>query len=143
MEALKAMTESVVDLEERRQQLFEQLSNLGDFRPGMISVRYRKCGRGNCACAQAGHAGHGPQYLWNTTQRGKSRAQNLHLGPELQQVESELANYRRFVALCGEIVEVNEQICRLRPVPTLSDERELAQLKKTLQRKYSRKLRKS
>ena len=137
------MTESLVVLEERRQQLYEQLSNLGDFRPGMISVRYRKCGRRNCACAQPGHAGHGPQYLWNTTQRGRSRAQNLHLGPELQQVEIELANYRRFGELCGEIVKINEEICRLRPAPAISDERELAQLKKTLQRKYSKKWRKS
>ena len=137
------MAESLVVLEERRQQLYEQLISIGDFRPGMISARYRKCGRGNCACAQPGHAGHGPQYLWNTTQRGQSRAQNLHLVPELQKVESELASYRRFVELCGEIVQVNEQICRLRPVPEISDERELAQLKKTLQRKYSKKLRKS
>ena len=137
------MAESLVVLEERRHQLYEQLTSIGDFRPGMISARYRKCGRGNCACAQPGHAGHGPQYLWNTTQRGRSRAQNLHLGPQLQQVESELANYRRFVALCGEIVAVNEQICRLRPVPKINDERELAQLKKTLQRKYSKKWRKS
>lgn len=137
------MAESLVVLEERRQQLYEQLISIGDFRPGMISARYRKCGRGNCGCAQPGHAGHGPQYLWNTTQRGQSRAQNLHLGPELQKVESELASYRRFVELCGEIVQVNEQICRLRPVAEISDERELAQLKKTLQRKYSKKLRKS
>ena len=54
------MAESLVVLEERRQQLYEQLISIGDFRPGMISARYRKCGRGNCACAQPGHAGHGP-----------------------------------------------------------------------------------
>ena len=137
------MAESLVVLEERRRQLYEQLIRIGDFRPGTISARYRKCGRGNCACAQPGHAGHGPQYLWNTTQRGQSRAQNLHLGPELQQVEREVANYRRFGRLCSELVKVNEQICRLRPVAEISDERELAQLKKTLQRKYSKKWRKS
>ncbi len=137
------MAESLVVLEEQRRQLYEQLIFIGDFRPGTISARYRKCGRGNCACAQSGHAGHGPQYLWNTTQRGESRAQNLHLGPELRKVESELANYRRFLELCGELVKVNEQICRLRPVPEISNERELAQLKKTLQRKYSKKWRKS
>lgn len=137
------MPESVAVLERRRQQLFQQLAALGDFRPGMISVNYRKCGKQNCACAQPGHAGHGPQYLWNTTQQGKSRAQNLRLGPELEKVEQEVANYRRFVDLCGELVKVNEQICRLRPVPEISDEQELVQLKKTLQRKYSKKWRKS
>jgi len=137
------MPETVAVLERRRQQLYQQLAALGDFRPGMISVNYRKCGKQNCACAQPGHAGHGPQYLWNTTQQGKSRAQNLRLGPELEKVEQEVANYRRFVDLCGELVKVNEQLCRLRPVPEISDEQELVQLKKTLQRKYSKKWRKS
>ena len=137
------MPESLAVLEERRQQLCQQLVGIGDFRPGTISARYRKCGRGNCACAQqAGHAGHGPQYLWSTTQRGKSRAQNLRLGAEVEKVEGEIANYRRFATLCGELVKVNEQICRLRPVPEVRDEQELARLKKTLQRKYSRKWRK-
>jgi hypothetical protein len=137
------MPESVAVLERRRQRLYQQLAALGDFRPGMISVNYRKCGKQNCACVQPGHAGHGPQYLWNTTQQGKSRAQNLRLGPELEKVEQEVGNYRRFVDLCGELVKVNEQLCRLRPVPEISDEQELAQLKKTLQRKYSKKWRKS
>src|SRR2546428_12170824 len=97
------MAESLVVLEERRQQLYEQLISIGDFRPGMISARYRKWGRGNCACAQPGHAGHGPQYLWKTTQRGQSRAQNLHLGPELQKAEREVASYLRFLGWGGEI----------------------------------------
>ena len=133
------MPESLAVLEERRQKLYQQLAAIGDFRPGMISVNYRKCGRKNCRCAQPGQAGHGPQYLWNTTQQGKSRAQNLRLGPELEKVEQEVANYRRFVAVCGELVELNEQICRLRPVPEIKDERELSRLKKTLQRKYNKK----
>jgi hypothetical protein len=60
----------------------------------------------------------------------------------MEKVEQEVTNYRRFVELCGELVRVNEQICRLRPVPQVSDEKELAQLKKTLQQKYSRKWRK-
>lgn len=133
------MPESLGVLEERRRKLYQQLAVIGDFRPGMISVNYRKCGRGNCHCAQPDQVGHGPQYLWNTTQQGKSRAQNLRLGPELEKVEQEVANYRRFVELCGELVQVNEQICRLRAVPEVTDERELARLKKTLQQKYSRK----
>ena len=136
------MAETLSELEGRRQQLFQELAELGDFRPGLISVNYRKCGKANCACAQAGHAGHGPQYLWNTTQNNRSRAQVIGVGPALQKVEGELANYQRFGALCGELVKVNEQICRLRPVPEVSDEQELARLKKTLQQKYSRKRRK-
>ena len=136
------MAETVSELEERRQELYQELVGLGDFRPGMVSVNFRKCGKTNCACAQTGHRGHGPQYLWNTTQNNKSRSQVVQLGPELQKVEGEIQSYRRFVELCGELVQVNEQICRLRPVPEVSDEPELRQLKKTLQQKYSKKRRK-
>jgi len=39
-------------------------------------------------------------------QNGKSRAQNLRLGPEVTKVEAEIANYRRFTELCEELVEV-------------------------------------
>jgi len=135
------LTESLEGWEQKRSQLYQQLQNLGDFRPGMISVNYRKCGKPNCACAQPGHPGHGPQYLWNTTQKGKSRAESLRLGPEVEKVARELENYDRFVGLCGELVEVNEQICRLRPVRAVEDEAELAQLKKKLQKKFSRRWR--
>lgn len=126
-------------LEQKRSQLFEQLESLGDFRPGMISVNYRKCGKPNCVCARPGHAGHGPQYLWNTTRHGQSRAQSLRLGPELEKVSQEVERHHRFVALCRELVEVNEQICQLRPVAEIQDAKELEQLKKKLQQKYSRK----
>lgn len=135
------MTESLEGLEQKRRHLYRQLQNLGDFRPGTISVNYRKCGKPNCACAQPGHPGHGPQYLWNTTQKGKSRAQSLRLGPEVEKVSQELETSGRFVNLCGQLVEVNEQICRLRPVRAVADEVGLAQLKKKLQRKFSRRWR--
>jgi hypothetical protein len=133
------MAESLTELEARRRQLFQEMEALGDFRPGMISTNYRRCGKQNCACARPGHAGHGPQYLWNTTQNNRSRSQVIRLGPELEKVEKEIANYRRFGELCSELVAVNEQLCRLRSVPEIKDERELTRLKKTLQRKYSKK----
>src|SRR5213593_4358863 len=117
------------DLELRREELFRQIENLGDFRRGIISVNYRKCGKPNCACARKGHRGHGPQYLWNTTVGGKSRAANVRLGPELEKVRQEVENYRRFVELTKELVEVNEKICEKRPAREIEDEKELETLK--------------
>ena len=136
------MAETLSELEGRRREVLQEMAGLGDFRPGMISVNYRKCGKVNCACAEATHQGHGPQYLWNTTQNSRSRSQVLRLGPELEKVEREILNYRRFGELCSELVATNEQICKLRPAPQVSDEKELARLKKTLQARYSRKSRK-
>ena len=131
------MKETLEALERQRTKLYEQLQALGDFRPGTISVNFRKCGKNNCACARKGHGGHGPQYLWNTTQRGQSRAQNLHMGAQLEKVRKELENHRIFLRLCQELVEVNEKICRLRPVQEVKDEKELEALKKKLQRQFS------
>lgn len=131
------MQESLEALEVRRSKLWEQVQDVGDFRPGTISVNFRKCGRGNCACSRPGHPGHGPQYLWNTTSGGQSRAQNLRMGPELEKVRKEVENHRVFLRLCKELVQVNEKICRLRPVEEIGDEKELEALKKKLQRQFS------
>jgi hypothetical protein len=133
------MPESIETLEARREKLYQQLQAVGDFRRGIISVNYRKCGKPNCACARSDHPGHGPQYLWNATLEGKHRAQNLHLGPELEKVGKEVENYRRFVALCRELVEVNESLCQRRPLRQVKDADELEELKKKLQKQFAKK----
>ena len=58
-------------------------------------------------------------------------------GPELEKARQEVENYQRFTALCRQLVEVNEQICQLRPVPEVADVGALEQLKKKLQRMYA------
>ena len=67
------MSEDIETLERRREELYRQVAEVGDFRRGIISLNYRKCGKKNCVCAAAEHAGHS-QYLWNTTIKGKSYA---------------------------------------------------------------------
>ena len=136
------MESSLQSLESSRTQLCRKMEALGDFRRGTISVNYRKCGKSNCACAQKDHPGHGPQYLWNVSVAGKTAARNLPLGPELEKVEREVERYREFDRLCQELVEVNVQICNLRPVPVIKDENELEQLKKKLRTHFAKKRRK-
>jgi hypothetical protein len=135
------MEETLESLEEKREQLYRQLTETGDFRRGTISVVYRKCGKKNCVCAGQGHPGHGPLHLWNTTIKGKSYAKSVKLGPQMQKYLQEIANRDRFLKLCEEIVEVNEGICELRPIPQVKDEKELTELKKKLQRRFMKKYR--
>ncbi len=104
----------LADLEEQRVRLFEQLAAVGDFRPGSINATYRRCGKLNCACAQEGHPGHGPRYLWTRSAGGKTRSRQLR-GAEVGKVGAEVANYREFVAISEQIVEVSEAICEARP----------------------------
>jgi hypothetical protein len=133
------MEETLLECERKRDALIDSLKELGDFRRGSVTVNYRKCGKRNCACAREGHRGHGPQYLWSATIKGKSYAKNLKLGPEMQKYIEETVRHRRFVELSEEIVQINERICNLRPVPEVKDDKELAELKKKLQRQFMKK----
>lgn len=133
---------TVESLERKRELLYQQLEEVGDFRRGTISVTYRKCGKKNCACAKDGHPGHGPLYLWNATIGGKSYAKNLKLGVEMEKYREETSNYKKTLSIFEELVEVNEQICNLRSVRVIEDENELAVLKKKLQQMFMAKLKK-
>ena len=103
-------------LERRRAELFGLISQVGDFRRGALNAVWRKCGKPNCACAQPGHRGHGPQ--WNLTRRIGGKTVNVHLkpGPELEKAEREVAEHQRFAALVEEVSQVSEAICAARPV---------------------------
>jgi hypothetical protein len=136
------MERTLTDLENKREMLYLQLMEIGDFRRGTISVTYRKCGKKNCACAKEGHLGHGPLYLWNATIGGKSFAKNLKLGAEMDKYREETSNYKKSLSIFDELIGVNEQICNLRPVRVIEDENELAALKKKLQQMFMSKLKK-
>ncbi len=86
-------------LERRRAELFGLISQVGDFRRGALNAVWRKCGKPNCACAQPGHRGHGPQH--NLTRRMGGKTVNVHLkpGPELEKVRREVAEHQRFADL--------------------------------------------
>jgi hypothetical protein len=136
------MEETLKLLEEKRKSVYRKIEGLGDFRRGTISVNYRKCGKKNCVCTKPGHPGHGPQYLWNTTIKGKSYAKNLRFGPELQKYVEETASYRRFVELCHELVELNEEVCDLRPVVAVERKEEQEELKKKLEQLFRKRWKK-
>ncbi len=105
----------LVWLERRRAELFGLISQVGDFRRGALNAVWRKCGKPNCACAQPGHRGHGPQ--WNLTRRIGGKTVNVHLkpGPELERARAEVAEHQRFAALVEEVSAVSEAICAARP----------------------------
>ena len=102
-------------LEARRAQLYADLSQVGDFRRGALNAVRRKCGKPNCACARAGHPGHGPQYNLTKWAGGKTVTVHLRTGPELDKAEREVAEYERFRDLVGQVTEVNDAICEARP----------------------------
>jgi hypothetical protein len=120
------MPEPLDELERRRDRLYEQLAGTGDFRPGSVSETYRRCGKPNCACAQPGHPGHGPRYLWTRSEAGRTRTRQV-TAAELGKVRRETDAYKQFVEVTEQIVQVNEAICEARPAPpgVVGDDRSL------------------
>jgi hypothetical protein len=107
--------DELAELERRREELYRELGQVGDFRRGSLNEVRRKCGKPNCACAAPGHPGHGPQYNLTRSQGGRTRAVHLRPGPELDKARREVAEYERFRDLVGQVTEVNEAICDARP----------------------------
>ena len=107
--------DELAELERRREELYRELGQVGDFRRGSLNEVRRKCGKPNCACAAPDHPGHGPQYNLTRTVEGRTRARHLKPGPELEKIRREISAYERFRSLAGQVTEVNEAICDARP----------------------------
>ena len=106
---------SLPELEAERDRLYAELAAVGDFRRGSVSENYRRCGKPNCACADPGHPGHGPRFLWTRSEGRRKRVGRQLAAEEVAKVRRELARHAEFAALSDRIVEVNEQICEARP----------------------------
>jgi len=111
---------SLADLEAQRAQLHADLAAVGDCRPGSLSAVMRRCGKPTCACGDPAHPGHGPQHILTKKVDNKTVSVHLKAGPELEKVTGEVANYKRFKSLVGELIEVNEEICEARPTSPLA-----------------------
>jgi hypothetical protein len=116
-------------LEAQRDDILRQLAQIGDMRKGSITETFRPCGKPSCVCGSAGHPGHGPYYAYTHKVVGKTRTIQLRAGPRLVRFEREVEAYKRFRALSGRLIEVNEAICEARPEPDRATDH--AALKKT------------
>lgn len=110
------MPQSVTKLQQQRAELLAQFSNLQDFRPGSVTGIIRRCGKPTCHCAQAGDPGHGPTLRLTYKVEGKTISEALPSPAAVRKAEREIAEFRRYHELSSAFVEVNEKICRLRPV---------------------------
>ena len=110
------MPHSVLELEQQRSQLAAQLSRLGDLRRGSVTGMVRRCGKPTCHCAQPDDPGHGPTLRLTYKAQGKTISESLPTSASVRKAEREIAEFRKFRELSRSFLDVNEQICRLRPV---------------------------
>lgn len=112
------MTPSLASLEQQRSALQNQLAELGDFRAGSITGTGGRCGNPRCHCHEANDPGHGPYYRLTRKVQGKTVTETFSTEAALRKAQREVEEYHRFRRLSQELLEVNEKICRLRPVLT-------------------------
>jgi len=103
-------------LEAVRSKLLQKFLTLGDLRPGSVTAVVRRCGRSNCHCAKDDDPGHDPQFRLTRRVAGMTITETFATPAGLRKAQQEVAEFRRLQGLTVERVEVNEQICKLRPV---------------------------
>jgi len=128
------MPQSLVDLEQQRDVIFQEMLRLPDFRSGSITTTRGTCGKPNCRCHQPNQPGHGPNVRLTRKVEGKTITETFATPAELHKAQREVEAYHRFRELAAQLLEVNEKICRARPV-----EQELTPQKKKRQKSSSKK----
>jgi hypothetical protein len=110
------MFDAVSKLEQQRSAILARIFELGDFRSGSITATSGPCGKLNCRCHQPGQAGHGPNDRLTRKVQGKTVTESFSTPAALQKAEREVEAFHRFRQLSSELREVNERICRARPI---------------------------
>jgi hypothetical protein len=114
---------SLAALEQQRSGILTQILELGDFRSGSITAINGRCGKPNCHCHRPNQPGHGPNFRLTRKINGKTVSESFSSAAELRKAQREVEAFHRFRQLSQELLEVNESICRARPVEdTLSPE---------------------
>lgn len=104
------------ELESQRDTILGQISQLGDLRPGSITAIHGRCGNAGCHCQRSDDPGHGPNFRLTRKVKSKTVSETFSGAAAQHKAEREVAEYHRFRQLCQAFVEVNEEICRARPV---------------------------
>src|SRR6195256_3322981 len=101
------MPESLIDLEQQRSAIVQQMRRLPDFRSGSITATRGPCGKPPCRCHQPNQPGHGPNYRLTRKVDGKSVSESFSSAVELRKAQREVEAFHRFRLLSQELLEVN------------------------------------
>src|SRR5487761_585242 len=110
------MSQSLSDLEQRREVLAQRIAQLGDLRPGSVTSTFGRCGKPDCRCHQPDQPGHGPNFRLTYKVEGKTVPEALPNPAAIQKAEREVEEFRKFQQLTREFLGTNAEICRLRSV---------------------------
>ena len=95
-----------------------------------------RCGKPSCRCHQPGQPAHGPNYRLTRKVNGKTVSETFSSPAQRRKAQREVEAFHRLRELSRQLLEVNEQICRLRPV---AEDAELSPQEKKRPRRSSKK----
>ena len=110
------MDKKARSLEQRIEHVKQQLTALGDLRPGTISEQYNVCGNPGCRCKADPPQKHGPYSQLSWTRKRKSKTRFIR-SSELASVQAQVENYERLQALVDEWIELSIQLTDLKREP--------------------------
>jgi hypothetical protein len=110
------LSESLAALEQQRSAILSRIIDLGDFRSGSITAISGRCGKPECRCHQPNQPGHGPNFRLTRKVDGKTISETFASAAQLRKAQREVEAFHRYRELSRELLEVNEKICRARPV---------------------------
>jgi len=109
------MPKSLESLEQQRADITNQIAALGDLRCGSITSTTGRCGKPNCHCHRPKDPGHGPNPRLTYKLNGKTITESLPGQSATRKAEREIAEFRKLQGLHRELIEINAQICQMRP----------------------------
>lgn len=107
---MPTLEQTIHEAEVQRNQILEQLQNLGPFRPGSFIERYVTCGNPSCHCAQPGDKKHGPHYLITRKVQNKTVSKPIKQTDAVK-AKAQVDRYQQFQSLIHDLVEVNIRMC--------------------------------
>ena len=110
------MPDYLTALEAQRDDLVSEFRKLGDLRRGSITGTGGLCGNPNCHCHGENDPGHVLHPRLTYKRGGKTVTESFPSPAAQRKVEQEVAEFRRYQEVSRAFLEVNEKICRLRPV---------------------------
>jgi hypothetical protein len=110
------MPPSLTQLEQERRALLRSFPELGDLRPGSITGIVRRCGKPTCHCAQPDDPGHGPHLRLTYQVQGITISEAWPTPWAVRKAEQHIAEFRKCQQISHVFLQVNEQLCRLRPL---------------------------
>ena len=132
------MPESLRELEQQRSAILGRILNLGDFRSGSITAITGRCGKPDCRCHKPGQPAHGPNFRLTRKVDGKTISETFASPAQLRKAQREVEAFHHFRELSRELLEINEKICRARPVEESLSEQEKKRPKRSSARRRGR-----